>query len=167
MNELFTKLGIDWRLFIAQLVNFVVFAAILTKLLWRPITKFLAEREVKIAKGLADADAAAKKLAAIEVDARAALDAAQAKAAVIIGQAEAEAQSRARAMLARTQEDAKAIVTKAKSEIMREQTQAVKEAKAELATLVASALERVLGKVEMKAIDEKLIEEAVGIMKRS
>lgn len=167
MGELFEKLGIDWRLFIAQLVNFVIFAAVLTKFLWRPITKFLAEREAKIEKGLADAEAAAKKLTAVEADVRAALDSARAEAVVIIGQAEIEAASRARELLERTQEEAKAIVIRAKSEIVRDQAQAVKEAKAELGLLVTTALERVLGKTEARAIDEKLVEEAVAIMRRS
>src|SRR3989338_2880597 len=56
--ELFEKLGMDWRLLLWQLVNFIVLFGVLTKLLYKPVLKMLDERSRKIAQGLKDAETA-------------------------------------------------------------------------------------------------------------
>lgn len=60
MDSLIQAFGIDLRLITIQVINFVVLAAALTFLLYRPVLKLLKEREDKIEQGLADAEAAAK-----------------------------------------------------------------------------------------------------------
>jgi len=54
--ELFAKLGIDWRLLIAQLVNFVILFTALTFLLYKPLIAALDKRRAKIAESLANAE---------------------------------------------------------------------------------------------------------------
>ena len=46
--ELFAKLGIDWRLLIAQLVNFVILFTALTFLLYKPLIAALDKRRAKV-----------------------------------------------------------------------------------------------------------------------
>src|SRR5574340_228833 len=54
-------LGINWKLFIAQLVNFGIILAVLWKWVFIPVAKNLAARTEKIEKSLNDADRIARE----------------------------------------------------------------------------------------------------------
>ena len=62
MSELLNKLGIDYKLLIAQIINFLVLLFVLWKFAYGPILAILEKRQKKIEKGLADAEAAEKRL---------------------------------------------------------------------------------------------------------
>lgn len=47
-------LGIDPKLFIGQIINFLILLFILTKFAYKPIVKLLDDRRQKIADGLKD-----------------------------------------------------------------------------------------------------------------
>ena len=61
-------LGIDVGVLVAQLINFFLLLALLSLVLYRPVTKMLRERSERIAKGLADAAEAEKRAAQAEAD---------------------------------------------------------------------------------------------------
>ena len=63
MEQLFEAFGIDWKLLLAQAVNFGVLFVALTYFLYKPVLKTLDERKQKVAKGVTDAEAAEKMLA--------------------------------------------------------------------------------------------------------
>ena len=48
MSALITAFGIDWHLLFANAVNFIVLAALLTWLLYKPVMKMVAEREAVV-----------------------------------------------------------------------------------------------------------------------
>lgn len=52
MAELFENLGINWKLLLAQAVNFLLVLWVLNKFVFKRLLKFLEERRDKIAKGL-------------------------------------------------------------------------------------------------------------------
>lgn len=54
--ELIEKLGIDWRLLIAQIINFLVLFFVLTKFAFRPLIKMLDERSRRIEQSLEEAE---------------------------------------------------------------------------------------------------------------
>ena len=62
MDSLLTQLGIDWKLLIAQIINFLVLLAILYKFLYKPVFKILHDREEKIEKSLRQAERIEKNL---------------------------------------------------------------------------------------------------------
>jgi hypothetical protein len=53
------NLGFDWRVALANLVNFLVIILILKYFAFKPIAKIINEREDKIKKGIEDAERAA------------------------------------------------------------------------------------------------------------
>ena len=53
--ELLTKLGINWELLIAQIVNFLIVVGVLGFFLYRPILNLLDARTEKIRKSMEDA----------------------------------------------------------------------------------------------------------------
>lgn len=59
-------LGIDFKLILAQIFNFVVLLVILKKFLYKPLLKMLDERKKKIEEGLLNAEKIKKELEEIE-----------------------------------------------------------------------------------------------------
>ncbi len=62
MESLFTNLGINWRLLVAQGVNFFVLVFLLTYLFYKPFIKLLKDRRHKIEAGIENARLADKRL---------------------------------------------------------------------------------------------------------
>ena len=52
--DVFAKLGIDWKLLIAQAVNFGILFLVLRRFAYKPMLDFLENRSAQIDKGLKD-----------------------------------------------------------------------------------------------------------------
>ncbi len=66
LTNIINLFGLETKLFIAQVVNFIVLLCILKIFLYEPIAKTLQERKNKIRQGLDDAENAKKALADAE-----------------------------------------------------------------------------------------------------
>lgn len=77
-------LGIDFKLIIAQIFNFLVLFVVLKKFLYKPLLKVFAQRKTKIEEGLLNAEKIKKELAEIEIDKQKILSSAQKEAADLI-----------------------------------------------------------------------------------
>ena len=60
--EIFSKLGIDWRLLLAQVVNFLILLFVLRRFAYTPMLRFLEKRKNRIEKGLKEGKLATEKL---------------------------------------------------------------------------------------------------------
>src|SRR3989344_3797075 len=67
MSELFSQLGIDFRLLLSQGANFFIVLAALTFFVYKPLVKVLNERKERIEFGLRGAREAEEGMAGIEV----------------------------------------------------------------------------------------------------
>ena len=155
--ELFNKLGINWRLLIAQLVNFLILLAILYKFLYRPVLKFLDDRTKRIADSLHKADKIDLDFKEASAKREELLTHAKKEAAVILADAQARGEKTYKEKLAQTTAEAKQIVDKAKQAMLDEKTLAVKAAKSEIADMVVQATQKVLEQTVDKGLDEKLV----------
>lgn len=61
-----TQFGIDWKLFVSQLVNFALILIILRLFVYKPVLKILKERNKKIKEGLDKAEEAGVRLKEID-----------------------------------------------------------------------------------------------------
>ena len=52
MNAFISQFGIDWKLFLSQLVNFALILIVLKFFVYNPVIKILKERNKKIKEGL-------------------------------------------------------------------------------------------------------------------
>lgn len=66
MQTLINQFGIDWKLFIAQIINFGIVLIILKIFVYKPIIDILKERRKKIEEGIIKAKAAEEKLSEVE-----------------------------------------------------------------------------------------------------
>lgn len=144
MESLLDAFGIDWKLLIAQLVNFGVLFVALTYLLYKPVIKTLDERREKIAQGVRDAELAAEKAATADADAATVVKGAESEAEGIVSNARDLAgaektrimkEAEARAAQVAADADARATETAAK---------ALRESEREIARLAVLAAEKVL-----------------------
>lgn len=140
MDQLFDAFGIDWRLLIAQAVNFGVLIVALYFFLYKPVMKTLDERAKKIAQGVEDADRAAEKLAGADSAAAEIVGKADKEAADVLNSArEAATQEKARlvkdaeARAAAIEKDAEARAQEASAKLMRDSEKEI----ARLAVLAA------------------------------
>lgn len=159
--ELLTNLGIDWRLLIAQLINFVILLAVLYRFLYKPVLKLLHERSVRIEEGLKNADTAEAKLKEASAAYERKVLEARFESQKIVETAKKEGEKVKAEVVAAAQKEADKIVASGRSRLTAEKEKIMREAQEDLADLVTHATEHVLGEVVTPEIDKQLIEQAV------
>lgn len=103
--EALGKLGIDFKVMLAQIINFGILIAVLTKLLYRPILNMLEQRRKRIEESLKKADEIDHKVAKMEEEMSHKRAQSKAEAATILGEAkDAAEKSREELLLAATTE---------------------------------------------------------------
>jgi F-type H+-transporting ATPase subunit b len=159
--EVLAKLGIDWKLLIAQAVNFIVLLWVLRRYAYRPILRALEARTKKIEQGLSDAAQSQVKLQEIVEEEKRVMAAAREEARDILSKAETSAKERDAHMLRETKGKIDKMITEADSHLAEEKARLVREAKAEISDLVIKVTERVLGDVVDTKIDAQLVERSL------
>lgn len=161
MESLITTFHIDWKIIIAQLVNFAVVFAVLYFAALKPLKKLMDERGKTIADGLQNADKQKELLAAQQAEYDATLAKARTDAAALMKDVKADVEKRRAELLAAAQGEAKAILDNGKKMLESEKQQMLAEAKKELVSLVVSATEKVVGKTVAGPVETKLVEESI------
>lgn len=144
MEQLFDAFGIDWKLLIAQAVNFGVLFVALSYLLYKPVLKTLDERREKVAKGVLDAEAAAEKLATADSEVSAKLRTADAEAEGIVSGARETASAEKARILKEAEARAAAVAADADARAKEAQAKALRESEREIARLAVLAAEKVV-----------------------
>ena len=141
---LFSALGLDLRIFIAQLINFAVLVFVLYRFAYNPILKILEERREKIKRGLDDAEASAKALAEAAEEKKRIIAAANKEAEVMTARAKEFADKKAEGIFAEAQRKAEQLVKHATQHGEEIKIQARKESDAEIAKAAVLAAEKIL-----------------------
>ncbi len=66
-NELLFQLGINWKLFLSQAVNFFILLVVLTFFVYKPLIKVIKQRNARIKEGLDKAEEADTRLKEIDI----------------------------------------------------------------------------------------------------
>ncbi|MEI8097123.1 MAG: F0F1 ATP synthase subunit B [Candidatus Moraniibacteriota bacterium] len=155
--DVFAKLGIDWKLLIAQAVNFGILFWVLRRFAYKPMLDFLESRTERIDKGLKDAEAAQLKLSSMEEKEKQVLIEARNEARSIITLAEASAKKRDADRLKETEEKTKRFLDDARMKIEEEKQKILTEAKQEITEIVALSVEKILKEKVGTEKDKELI----------
>ncbi|MDP3957071.1 MAG: F0F1 ATP synthase subunit B [bacterium] len=156
--EALANLGIDWKLFLAQAVNFLILLFILRRYAYRPMLDFLEKRSDRIEKGLKDAEAATKKLSEMGEKEKKVMKEARSEAKTLIEAAESAAKKRDAERLAETELKTKRFLEEARTKIEEEKVKVLAEAKREIAEVVALSVEKILKEKVDKTKDKEIIE---------
>ncbi|HBH17310.1 MAG: ATP synthase subunit b [Parcubacteria group bacterium GW2011_GWD2_43_10] len=159
--ELLTKLGIDWKLLIAQAVNFLIVLAVLYRFLYKPLLKFLDERKRRIESSLTEAKRIESELKNLEQKRIESDREARRQAQEIIVAAEKEAEIRRQEVINKMKQEAQAALEEAKQRFESEKEEAMRSLRQDSARLITQALTKVIGKLPSGEVDKKLVSEAV------
>lgn len=159
--EALANLGIDWKLLLAQAVNFLVLLFVLRRFAYKPMLQFLDERSGRIEQGLKDAETAKTKLAEMEVRNKEALSLARKEARGIMEAAELSAKKHEAERLVETEEKIKSLFEDGLVKINEEKNKALSEVRRDIADVVAFSVEKVLKEKIDSAKDKELVENIV------
>lgn len=153
------QFGVNWTFFIAQVINFIVVAAILWKLAFKPVIRALDERKQKISDGLQFAEEMKVRLAETEKQAAEKLREASDDAAVIVKEARENASTYVERQTQEAVHKAEQIIAKAHEAMALERKQMIAEVRQEVAKLVVLTTGKVLDK-ELSADEKSRFSEA-------
>lgn len=163
--EVLANFGFEPLLFLAQIINFLILFIIFRKFLYKPILKVLKDREVKIKKGLEDAEEAGKALE--EADTRRDKIVAEAgkEAEKILEETRKSAEELRDTILADAKAKSEKIMKEAQDQATLQMTNMEKQAKSVALDLSMALLEKVIGDMFSKDEKEKILKKSVSQLK--
>ena len=157
--ELLAKLGINWGLLIAQIVNFAILLAILTKFLYRPLLRLLDERSARVRKAMDDAARVEQETRDAELFRQKRLRQVDEEAGVLLGEAKERAAAIEREAVEIAQKEAAIVLERGRHQLEEERRAALADLQASLATAVVRVSQAVLER-EFDDNDQKRILES-------
>jgi F-type H+-transporting ATPase subunit b len=145
MDSIISTFHIDWKIIIAQAINFAIVFAVLYFYALKPLSKLMAERAEKIAKGIIDAKKNSETLNKTEKEYEDALSRARREADVIFQNAKKEAEVKKTEMLEKTKTEVASMIEAGKKSLEAEKVKMVSEARGEIISLVMLSTEKLLG----------------------
>lgn len=157
MDSFISTFHIDWKIIIAQAINFIVVLFVLQYLALKPIKKLMKDRTERIEGGLKDATLNAEVLKNTKKEYDDIVAKARLEAHDIFQEGKKEAEIKKAEMLALAQKDVLTMVSNGKKTLEAEKVKMVEEAKSEIVSLVVKATEKLLESSTDKSIDEKAL----------
>lgn len=146
MGELFSKLGIDWRLLIANLITFFIVLGLLAKFAFKPLMAVMERRRGVIDQSLKDAEAIKEERTALDHYKTETLKKAREEALHIVQGAKKDAEHVKQQIMAQASAEATDVMTRTKQALAEEQKSMLAEAKSQLADLVVTATGKLVEK---------------------
>lgn len=153
--------GLNWKLFLAQLVNFGVVLFVLWKWVFKPVTSGLSARTEKIENSLQEAEKIGKDRADFDSWKQDEISTVRTEATAIISQAKQSAESLKAETLKNTIDEQNKIMEQAKLRLEQEKGLMITQAKAELADIVVEATSKILKDRIDPVKDKQLIDDAL------
>ncbi|MDP2587138.1 MAG: F0F1 ATP synthase subunit B [Candidatus Komeilibacteria bacterium] len=161
MEELIKTFHIDWKLLIAQLVNFGIVLLVIWKFALKPLNKVMDKRGKEIAKSLEDARAIEANLAKSEKEREERILAAKKEAQEIIETSRNQGKQQGQEIIESAKREVQTVIAAAKEQIANEKDRMIKEIKTEVSQLVVLTTKKVLTEVLDENLDSKMIENSL------
>lgn len=165
MAELLNNFGVEWKLLLAQAVNFFILFFLLKKFAYLPILDMLRRRKSEIGRGIAMRDEAADNLAKTKVMEEEAAERANKNALAVVSDAEEIARRRKDEIATEAVRESEQIVEEARRIIREERGKMAEEVERDAEALIHAGLTRVLGVLPPEVRDRELIREALRELK--
>jgi len=161
MESLIETFHIDFRLLIAQAINFAIVFFALYFLVFKPLSKVMEDRSAKIAKSLDDAKKIEKKLTKTEEEYKESIIKVKKEADLILAKAANQAEKNKQDTIIKAKEEIGQIINLEKTKMLAEKARTLKEIKSEIANLIIVTVEKVLEKKINSKEDEELIKKII------
>jgi len=159
MESIISTFHIDWKVIIAQTINFGVVFVVLYIFALKPLSKLMAERSEKIAQGINDAKTNAALLEETRAEYEAAVLRARTEADKIFQDGQKEAETKKTLMLEEAKKEVARAIENGQKILEAEKIKMVQEAKKEVVILAMKATEKLLGGKINESFNEKTIKE--------
>jgi F-type H+-transporting ATPase subunit b len=146
MESIISTFHIDWKIIIAQVINFGIVFVVLYIYALKPLSKLMAERSEKIAQGITDAKSNADVLSQTQKEYEETLRQARAEAQKVFEEGKKEALVKKEKMLSDAKIEVNTMIENGKKALEAEKVKMVDEAKNELASLAILAAEKIMVK---------------------
>ena len=161
MEEILHNLGIDWKLLIAQVINFFILFLILKKFVYKPILGIMQKRREDIEKGIEFNKSADLRLQSADAEKAETLKLAKEKALGIVTEAESTANARREEMLKEAGIKRDSVIADARVIIDEHKNKMLEGVYSNAEGFLRLALEKVLGRMPTGDRDSQLIKDAL------
>lgn len=158
--EIISTLGIDAKLILAQVVNFLILFFVLKKLIYKPVVALLEKRRLMVEQSVHNSQKIEERLVALEEEKKKILSEASANAMAVIEQAKKEGAEEHSKAMASAKKEISALAERYRGQLKDEKDQMFEELKADVATLIVTSCEKILRK-EFGKDDQKRLETAI------
>lgn len=152
--ELIAKLGVDWQLLIAQIVNFTILLAILATFVYQPLLRLLDERREKIRRSLEDVKKIERERQELEQWRQEQMRKIDQEAGAFLERAKVDAEKARVEILASAKKQAEEMLRKGREELTGERARVAAEVQASLASMILRLSEKILER-EFSSVDQK------------
>ena len=146
---------------IAQIINFLILVAILTKVAYKPLMQALADRQAKIADSLETAEKEKQAAEKLKQEYLAELSEARTQAQAIVEKAAKLAEQTKEEMLKEAREESARLLKATQEEIARERERAIAELKGEVVTLAVAAASKIIAQNMDETANAKIVDEFI------
>jgi len=146
---------------LAQMLNFFILVWILARFAYKPLVSMMQERKERIAKDLADAQAARNEAEQFKADNAAQIANARQEAQQIVEKAVQQAEATTREQLAAAREQIEREKERARQDIVNERDRAMNNLRNEVISLSVAMATKVVAKDMDSETNTKLIEDAI------
>jgi len=165
MSELLGQLGINWKLFISQAVNFLILLLVLRAFVYKPVLAILEKREKKIKEGLDKANEADIRLNEVDEIAKGKIRDVENKTIEMLNQAEQDAKALEEKLTSEAEENNRKLMVKMSESFEKQKEEAQQTIFKEATEIVKNIVTKTVG-LGPESFDEKLIEKAVEQVKK-
>jgi len=162
-------LGINLPTLVAQIVNFVILFGLLYLVAYKPIMRMLDERSRKVKESMERTEYIKQQAERAEEEAAKRIEAASKEGQEVIVRAMRTGEEARQGAQQQAQQDAEALIARARAEIQRERDEAIDELRKEFADLTILAagkvIDRSLDKKAHRQIIDKVLKESTTLKK--
>jgi len=154
-------LGIDWKILLGQVINFLVLLWLLKRFVYKPFLNVLQKRQSQIEQGIKKSREAEESLARIRALTQEVKAASEKKAKELILEAEKKAQEKTKAVMTAAEEEKKRLVESTRAAMEKELVASRDQRQKETVDLALAVSGKFLGQKMDKEQDKKIIEKLV------
>jgi F-type H+-transporting ATPase subunit b len=157
---------IQWWILASQAITFLIALAVVWKLAWKPLLRFIRDRQDKVKKTLDEAEAVRGASARLEADYKAKLEGLERKSAELIAAARNEAGRAKDEIMRAAQEEAVALRKKTQEQLEQERRRLMAGMRSEIVGLSMAIAEKALTGPLPEKVQEKKFQELLDGMKK-
>lgn len=161
MQTLIETFHLDWKLLIAQLINFSLVFGVLYFFVFKNLFKTIGERNTKIEKGLKDAEVAVLKLEEAAQEKEAIIIAARKEANEIMKQAKELAEKKKAETVVAAKLEIGKVITEEKERMRQEKAVVLEEIRQESVDLIMSVAEKIIATKLDDNHDQEIIKKMI------